>query len=161
MATNLEIKSARHSAIRELIEANTISSQEELKSHLATVGYAVAQPTLSRDIKEMGLVKTRNGYCMPEPAIKEMNVDSLTNLNFIQPNSIISLEFGTGIAVIHTAPGHASMVAACIDNAQLPPIMGTIAGDDTILLMLRRRYSEDDTTFAIATLAPDILRKRI
>jgi transcriptional regulator of arginine metabolism len=156
----MEVKSTRHAAIREIIEHHTITSQEELRAHLAAQGHSVAQPTLSRDIREMGLKKTREGYCMPLPVMHTTGGDELIS-NVIQPHSIVSLEFGVGIAVIHTAPGHASMVAACIDEAKLPPVMGTIAGDDTILIMLRRRFSEDDTTFSLATIAPDILRKRI
>jgi transcriptional regulator of arginine metabolism len=156
-------KAERQSVIKDLIERESIMSQEDLKSHLAVEGYYVAQATLSRDIKEMGLIKTPSGYKLHN-LLKSQNsvtTDSilLKNSKSILSDSINSLEFGTGLAVMHTPPGHASMVASLLDSAELAPVMGTIAGDDTILIMLRPTYSSDETVEALSGLVDNLSNK--
>lgn len=144
-------KVERQQFIRHLISSRSILSQEELKAHLLTAGYNVAQATLSRDIKEMCIAKTSSGYHLMD-ASREPIADEPTMEPQIPHGSVHTVEFGIGIAVLRTAPGHASMVAAMIDDTMLPPIMGTIAGDDTVLLMLRPAYNNEDTTKALSSL---------
>jgi transcriptional regulator of arginine metabolism len=148
-------KSERQLIIRNLIESRPISSQEELKMHLANAGYNVAQATLSRDIKEMGVAKTAAGYQLTDGA-RRVVAQSINVAPAPMPRGSVSgLEFGTGLAVMHTAPGHAGMVASVIDAATLAPIIGTIAGDDTILIILRPGFSNDDVVKALSPLAQD------
>jgi transcriptional regulator of arginine metabolism len=147
-------KAERHGIIRDLIAEHAIMSQEDLKNHLQQAGYSVAQATLSRDIKELGIIKTSTGYQMPK-FVQEQPAQPYGNRIGAKPipaKSVTGLEFGTGLAVMRTTPGHASMVAAIIDAASLAPIMGTIAGDDTIMLILRPAFSNAKVYEALATL---------
>ncbi len=161
-------KAERQSAIRQIIGRSAIMSQAELKAGLLDAGFRVAQATLSRDINEMGIVKTASGYQIglitPEAgAGREVEITDGKpfSVSFmatgtskpIPTGSVTGLEFGVGVAVMHTPAGHANMVASIIDTAALPQIMGTIAGDDTVLLILRRGYTEQETFAALDTLA--------
>lgn len=148
-------KVERQQFIRHLIGSKSIISQDELKEHLIAAGYNVAQATLSRDIKEMCISKNASGYHLPEATREPITIPTVIN-DTVPKGSVKSVEYGLGIAVMRTAPGHASMVAAVIDDAQLRPIMGTIAGDDTVLLMLRPTFSKDDTTKELSALISDL-----
>ncbi len=149
-------KFERQTIIREIITSHNIQSQEDLKQHLLDKGYSVAQATLSRDIKDMGIVKTASGYRIYEISDEAKPKSTLQNRKAkrkpIPTGSVIGLEFGTGLAVMRTTPGHAGMVASIIDAAALPQIMGTIAGDDTILIIIRPKYCATEVYDALGTL---------
>lgn len=122
-------KSFRHGQILKLIRGRSISTQEELARALKVVGIDATQVTLSRDIRELGLVKTPTGYReieREEPAqhFQMLAAEFLTDVRIAQ-NQI----------VLRTAPGHASSVAVALDDEEWPEVVGTIAGDDTILLI--------------------------
>ena len=135
-------KLERHGIIRELIREKRIANQEELASMLHERGLAVAQATLSRDIKEMGISKLHDesGYYY----------SLSSNGPAARPG-----------AVVKTHPGHANMVAAMIDSMAMREIAGTIAGDDTILLVIREGFSGDDLLKALGKLFRQIERKRL
>lgn len=126
----MSIKNSRKSAIEELIRNGNIHTQDELQQCLSERGIAVTQATLSRDIKEIGAVKA-NGiagtqvYRLPEatPARSHLDVDGI--------------ELSGQICVLHAQPGFASAIASVVDGAHVRGVMGTIAGDDTVLVMLR------------------------
>lgn len=145
----------RQQFIRHLVSSKSIISQDELKEHLIAAGYNVAQATLSRDIKEMSISKNASGYHLPEAPREQIDIPTEIT-ETVPKGSVKSLEYGLGVAVMRTAPGHASMVAAVIDEAQLSPIIGTIAGDDTVLLILRPIYSNDFTTMELSALISDL-----
>lgn len=149
-------KAERQEIIRNIIGKQPILSQEELKIHLLNAGLKVAQATLSRDIKEMGIAKTAEGYHLPPQFGGFVGEKSAKpghgGLKPVPANSVKGLEFGIGLAVMRTTPGHASMVASIIDSAQLAPVMGTIAGDDTILIMLRPSFTTAQTFDALESL---------
>ena len=150
-------KLERHGIIRELIREKRIANQEELASMLHERGLAVAQATLSRDIKEMGISKLHDGsgyyYSLSS------NRPGATGFN--SSDSIVSVEFSRPVAVIKTHPGHANMVAAMIDSRAMREIAGTIAGDDTILLVIRDGFSGEDLLKALGKLFRQIERKRL
>jgi len=150
-------KAERQTAIRDLIETRRVNSQEELKLLLLKAGYPVAQATLSRDIKEMGIAKTAAGYRLPPapPPAGPAHAPSRS----LHAESVVSLEFVRGMAVMKTVPSHASMVAALIDAADPAPVAGTIAGDDTIFLMLRAEHAETDIVQSLDALLPGIGQK--
>ena len=129
-------KTDRHDAIRNVISKRKISSQEELKQALAAEGIEISQATLSRDLQEIGVIKSRGGsssfYAVPTRGFS-MNNGELC---------VSGLEISGNMAVLKTPPGHASMFAAIIDRKELPEVAGTIAGDDTIFLVLRKNVSE-------------------
>ena len=122
-------KSYRQGQILKLIRAKRISTQEELAQELKNQGIAATQVTLSRDLRDLRLVKTREGY-------KEMAPEE-TGPGF----SILAGEFlndvvrAQNLIVLKTSPGHANSVAVALDNEEWPEIVGTIAGDDTILVI--------------------------
>jgi transcriptional regulator of arginine metabolism len=130
-------KPGRHTAIRELIRSHRIGSQEQLRELLETRGFDVAQATLSRDIRELRLIKVHDPeggthYTLPPEAWD--NAPALTRL---LPALYLGAE-GTGnLLIVKTMVGGAQAVAEAIDWEEWPEVLGTLAGDDTILLILR------------------------
>jgi transcriptional regulator of arginine metabolism len=122
-------KSFRHGQILKLIRKQSLNTQDELARALKETGIDATQVTLSRDIRELGLVKTAEGY-------REMERET-PNLQF----ATLATEFLTDVRqaqnqiVLRTAPGHASSVAVALDDEEWPEVVGTIAGDDTILVI--------------------------
>jgi transcriptional regulator of arginine metabolism len=122
-------KSYRQGQILKLIRAKKISTQEELAEELQKQGIAATQVTLSRDLRELRLVKTQEGY--QEMAPEEIGPQF----------SILAAEFlkdvlrAQNLIILKTSPGHANSVAVALDNEQWSEIVGTIAGDDTILVI--------------------------
>jgi transcriptional regulator of arginine metabolism len=120
-------KSYRHGQIIKLIRASQISTQEELQQGLKKLGLSTTQVTLSRDIRELHLVKTQEGYAeMPDEG-------SGPHFNILAAEFLIDVRVAQNLVVLKTAPGHANSVAVALDNEEWPEIVGTIAGDDTIL----------------------------
>lgn len=158
--SNISEKAERQVAIRNLVESRRVNSQEELKTMLLEAGYPVAQATLSRDIKELGIAKTAHGYRLPHaPHAAAAPAPAAPKASLLHSESVVSLELVGGMAVLKTVPSHASMVAALIDAANPEAIAGTIAGDDTIFLMLRPAYAGPDVVEALDSLLPGTATK--
>jgi transcriptional regulator of arginine metabolism len=122
-------KSYRHGQILKIIRSRDIHTQEELAQELARAGIPATQVTLSRDIRELRLVKTPEGYreMLPEepgPAFRTLAAEFLQDVRAAQ-----------NLVVLRTAPGHANSVAVALDSEEWPEIVGTLAGDDTILVI--------------------------
>ena len=152
----MKSKTQRLLAIRRLIGKKAVTSQDELLSLLKQEGFKVTQATLSRDLKflEAGKIPDREkGYIYVLPGGKQMNKQSITRGNF-PLNGFISIEFARDMAVIKTHPGYAQSIAAAIDELDAYEIMGTIAGDDTILLIPRDDVGREDIKNALALLFP-------
>ncbi len=130
-------KHARHAAIRELVREGRYTSQEELREALAERDFDVTQATLSRDLRELRLIKVPDAeggsaYTLPPEAW-----DQTPKLERLLANLFVGAE-GTGnLLVVKTLAGGAQPVAVAIDWEEWPEVLGTIAGDDTILLILR------------------------
>ncbi len=122
-------KSYRHGQILKLIRANKISTQEELAQGLKKLGIQTTQVTLSRDIREMRLVKTVDGYAESAPE------ESGPQFSTLASEFLLDVRAAQNLVVLHTAPGHANSVAVALDNEEWPEIVGTLAGDDTILVI--------------------------
>jgi transcriptional regulator of arginine metabolism len=122
-------KSFRHGQILKLVRGRRLSTQEELARALKERGIDATQVTLSRDMRELGLVKTPDGY-------RELATDS-PGLQFTSLASefLQDVRLAQNQVVLKTAPGHASSVAVALDDAEWPEVVGTIAGDDTILVI--------------------------
>ncbi|MBE7039670.1 MAG: arginine repressor [Ruminococcaceae bacterium] len=130
------MKQKRHDAILELIELHEIETQEELAELLMKEGYNVTQATISRDIKALRLIKTvgSNGmYKYSKAGRKKSEEDS----KGIIAQSALSVDYAQNIVIIKTHSGMAQGAAAIIDSMKLPEIMGTIAGDDTIMCVAK------------------------
>lgn len=125
-------KPLRHQRIRELITAEPIYTQEELRKRLAQSGIHVNQATLSRDIRELEVVKTVNGYAFPGEIEAAAPLPSLTHL---LREFLTDVREAENLLVLKTTPGSAQPVAAALDVANWEEVLGTIAGDDTILVV--------------------------
>jgi len=130
-------KPHRHEAIRELIQSHRVSSQEQLRELLVSRGVDVTQATLSRDIRELKLIKmheAEGGTIYSLPPEEWDNAPALTRL---LPALYLGAE-GTGnLLVVKTLAGGAQAVSEAIDWEEWPEVLGTLAGDDTILIILR------------------------
>lgn len=141
-------RTARHRRIVELLETRRIRSQTELARALADDGVAVTQTTLSRDLEELGAVKIRDGegdlvYAVPAeggdptPRLAPLNGEGAARLSRLAGELLVSAEASANLVVLRTPPGAAQFLASAVDRAGLPDVLGTIAGDDTLLLISR------------------------
>jgi transcriptional regulator of arginine metabolism len=119
----------RQGQIRNIIRLQQIFTQEELARELVQHGIQTTQVTLSRDMREMGLVKTSEGY---RPLPTESSGPELADVidEYMQ-----DVKVAQNIVVIRTSPGNANTLAVALDNAELTEVVGTLAGDDTILVV--------------------------
>src|SRR5512140_947009 len=122
-------KNYRQSQILKIIRTRNVHTQDELASQLKARGIPAAQVTLSRDIRDLGLVKTQEGY---RQIVPEQTGPSLATVaaEFLQ-----DIRVAQNLVVLKTAPGHASSLAIAMDQADWSEVVGTIAGDDTILVV--------------------------
>ncbi|MSR44506.1 MAG: arginine repressor [Phycisphaerales bacterium] len=127
-------KAQRHRQIIKLIDSGRIANQADLAQHLERVGTASTQTTLSRDLAELGVVKSSTGYHMPSPTDAASAPDRGATLATTVRRLMLEVAIGGTQAVIHTPPGQASALAFEIDRASLPGVLGTIAGDDCIFV---------------------------
>jgi transcriptional regulator of arginine metabolism len=132
------MKVPRHRKIRELIAQHEIDTQEELVDRLQTAGFAVTQATVSRDIKELLLVKVPAGggrykYAVPTETPRQ----PLHKFKRALTDHFVSIDFTENLIVLKSDPGTASTLGAMIDQLAWPEIMGTVCGDDTILIICR------------------------
>lgn len=135
-------KSARQSKIAELIERDTIGSQTELAARLAESGIAVSQGTLSKDLLELGAVRVRTvagqfAYALLAGEHGPGSPAALSRLSRLCGELLLSAEGSANLAVLHTPPGAAQFFASAIDKVAFEAILGTIAGDDTVLVISR------------------------
>ncbi|SEN22257.1 transcriptional regulator AhrC/ArgR [Lihuaxuella thermophila] len=132
------MKAQRHIKIREIIATKEIETQDELVEELKKAGYNVTQATVSRDIKELHLVKvpTNKGtYKYSLPADRRFN--PLQKLKRMLQESFVNIDYSENLIVMKTLPGNAHAVGALIDHLDWDDIIGSLAGDDTILLICR------------------------
>ena len=130
-------KLSRHKAILELLHEAPVPSQEELQRLLHRRGFDAGQATLSRDIRELGLVKAAGGYSLPDrEAAGETDLPSVSRL---VREFVTSVRAAENLLVTKTSVGSAQPVAAALDEENWPEAIGTIAGDDTILIVCQDR----------------------
>jgi len=132
------MKNARQTAILSIIEQNDIETQEELAGKLKEMGIAVTQATVSRDIKELRLLKVLSGSGGYKYATADKAEHGLSE-RFVRmfKDSVLSINFAGNIVVIKTLSGSANVAAEAIDSMHLPEILGTMAGDNTILAVVQ------------------------
>ena len=148
--------------IRRMIGSRNISSQEELMKLLEKQGFALTQATLSRDLKYLKVAKMpddRTGYVYILPD-KEQAVEE-ADLNGPGFNALISMDFAQGMAVLKTLPGHAGSIAYNIDQLNAYEIAGSIAGDDTILLIPRDGVTRRDLVNLLKLRMPGLIREQV
>ncbi len=133
------MKARRQKKIQEVITKEIIHTQEELADKLRLAGFDVTQATVSRDIKEMGLIKVPSTddeyrYAVPDK-VHPANLED--RLKRILRETVVSINDTDSIIVIRTIPGNAHALAAILDSCNWGEIIGTVAGDDTILLIIK------------------------
>lgn len=132
------MKKDRHQKIKELVEQYEIETQEELADKLKEAGYVVTQATVSRDIRELKLSKIPMGAGRQKYAVQSNN-DHYLGDKYIRVlrDGFVSMDMAQNILVIKTVSGMAMAVAAALDAMKLKEIVGSIAGDDTIMMAVR------------------------
>jgi transcriptional regulator of arginine metabolism len=139
-------RSARQARIRDLIEAQHVTSQTQLAALLAEGGVEVTQATLSRDLEELGAVKLRGAdgapasYVLPPenaPLRPARATSAPARLTRMLGDLLTAAEGSANLAVLRTPPGAAQFLASAMDKVALPDVLGTIAGDDTLLVVAR------------------------
>jgi transcriptional regulator of arginine metabolism len=122
-------KSFRHGQILKLIRSGPVYTQDELAKELKTLGVPATQVTLSRDIRELGLLKTQEGYRQVAAAPAGRDLATVAG-EFLQ-----DVRVAQNLMVLRTSPGNANTLAVALDQQEWPEIVGTLAGDDTILVV--------------------------
>lgn len=150
-------RSARLRAIRRLIKNDRIESQESLLSRLEGEGFTLTQATLSRDLKLLKVGKVSDGsrsvYVLPD---EDSHKESIRNYLRDVKRGWISVDFSGNIAVVSTLAGHANSVAFALDRMEIPEILGTVAGDDTVILVLRESVSREAAVSAFRSRFPGL-----
>lgn len=131
------MKKNRQAAILELVEKYDIDTQEGMLAHLREAGYSVTQATVSRDIRELKLVKESGKDGRVRYALTAKRDVQSPKFNSALTESIIRVDYAGNLIVVKTYPGLANAVATCIDSIRLPEIIGCVAGDDAILVVVR------------------------
>jgi len=134
-------KTFRHGQILRLISAERIANQEDLRRRLAQQRLRVTQATLSRDLQELQLVKTSQGY-RPASGLAE-EVPAVPPLTRALGEFLLDIRPAENLLVLKTPPSGAQPLAAAVDGAKFPEIAGTIAGDDTVLIITTDRKSRE------------------
>ena len=157
----MKSKNNRLDAIKMIISSKEIGSQDELLQELMKEGYSLTQATLSRDLKHLKVAKaaSMNGnyvYVLPNNTMYKRMTEQHSASEMLMYNGFVSIDFSSNLAVIKTRPGYASRLAYDIDNHDFEEILGTIAGDDTILLVLREGYTRTSIRNALSLIIPNI-----
>ncbi|MCW2502411.1 MAG: arginine repressor [Actinomycetia bacterium] len=161
-------KAARHARIADLVRLHPVQSQAQLVQLLAADGISVTQATLSRDLEELGAVKARTAdggppaYVLPEDGTRPLRPSEAAPARLVRllEELLTGADASANLAVLRTPPGAAHFLASALDRSGLPEIIGTIAGDDTILVICRDPdggAAFADQVLRWATRAPDEL----
>ncbi len=152
-------KDARLEVLKMIISTQELSTQEELMAELQKAGYVSAQATLSRDLKLLRVAKVQNeegrSVYMLNDNRPYRNVSN-THMTVMAMNRLgaLGVKFSGNLAVIKTLPGHASHVAYDIDRAELGCILGTVAGDDTVMVVMEEDVERSEVLDALSQVLP-------
>lgn len=130
------MKARRQSAIVDIVQRAPVRSQEQLRRSMRAAGFDVTQATLSRDIRELGLVKGGTDGAYQSPATPQRTPgNGQALLNRAAADYLVRVDRVQQMVVLRTGPGQAQLLGVAIDSAKLPEVVGTLAGDDTILVI--------------------------
>lgn len=157
----MQTKLNRLDTLRMLISSQELCSQDEVLAALRKEGIKVTQGTLSRDMKQLKVAKAAmsNGryiYVLPTETMYRRVPTTMTAREMLMTSGFLSINFSGNMAVIRTRPGYASSIAYNIDNSRIPEILGTIAGDDTIFIVIAEGVEQQAVVDALAFIIPDI-----
>ncbi|MEZ5118933.1 MAG: arginine repressor [Candidatus Nanopelagicales bacterium] len=164
--TMLNTRAARRETIIEIIRGGAVASQSDLVETLRERGIDVTQATVSRDLDEIGAVKTMSAdgrllYAVPaEGGEDRLQADELEDINArlirVAEDTMVSIDYSGNLVVLRTPPGAAQYLASAFDHSHLNDVIGTIAGDDTILLVV----AEHSTGAAVAERLQQLIKNR-
>lgn len=144
------MKTKRHAKILEIVRSRAVNTQEELLELLRQEGFSVTQATVSRDIKELRLVKTLDGSGVYRYASAKAEADSMSGqLYTLFFDAVQSIDYAGNIVVVRCLPGMAQAVCASMDSAQWKNVVGTLAGEDTFICIMK---NEDQAVGLVAEL---------
>lgn len=156
----MKAKDSRLEFLKMLISMKEISSQEEIMKELRDMGFSITQATLSRDMKQLKVAKaaSMNGkyvYVLPNETMYRRVPKPQTLQEMLSTSGFMSINFSGNMGVIKTRPGYASSIAYNIDNSNIADILGTIAGDDTIFIVISENASKQDVMEALNKVVPN------
>lgn len=156
-------KADRLNTIKMIISSKELGSQEELLQELFQEGFDLTQATLSRDLKQLKVAKAASMdgkyvYVLPNDVMYKRSSDHSAG-EMMTNNGFVSIQFSGNMAVIRTRPGYASRMAYDIDNSDSKEVLGTVAGDDTIMLVLREGVTPALLRQKLAHIIPNINHK--
>ena len=157
----MKVKKNRLETLRMIISSQELGSQDELLEVLQKEGFKLTQATLSRDLKQLKVAKaaTMNGnyvYVLPNATMYKRVTTPQQIREMMQVPGFLSINFSGNMGVIKTRPGYASSIAYNIDNSNIPQIIGTIAGDDTIFIVIRQGVTDEEVINALSEVVPNI-----
>lgn len=138
------MKNRRQRRILEIVSNETIGTQKELAERLQQEGFETTQATISRDIKELLLVKVNIGGDRYKYVIAQETPVTDAKLRMVLREFILSYDYSENLLILNTAPGNANTVASAIDRARWPQVIGTLAGDDTVMLVIKPKEAVKD-----------------
>ncbi len=148
----------RLQAIKRIIRRHRIHSQEQLLQFLKQEGFSVTQATLSRDLKLLKVGKVAeaaDGYFYSLPSDEERRETERSYIDDFR-RGYVSIDFSTSVSVVRTLNGHADSLAIALDNLNIPEVLGTVAGNDTVLVVLRKGSSPEDFLIQLREKVPEL-----
>ena len=157
----MKIKNNRLEALRMIISSHELGSQEELLQALKNEGFSLTQATLSRDLKQLKVAKAASMrgnyvYVLPNDTMYKRVSTPHSVKEMMQVPAFLSINFSGNMGVIKTRPGYASSIAYNIDNNHIEEIIGTIAGDDTIFIVIKQGVTKEEVIDALSEVVPNM-----
>jgi transcriptional regulator of arginine metabolism len=157
----MKVKTNRLEALRLIISSQQLGSQDELLNALQKEGFKLTQATLSRDLKQLKVAKAASMsgnyvYVLPNETMYKRVSTPNSIREMMRVPGFISINFSGNMGIIRTRPGYASSIAWNIDNSDVPEILGTIAGDDTIFIVIKEGIKHQQVVEALSDIVPNM-----
>jgi transcriptional regulator of arginine metabolism len=157
----MKVKNNRLEALRLIISSQQLGSQDELLTALQKEGFKLTQATLSRDLKQLKVAKAASMsgnyvYVLPNETMYKRVSTPNSIREMLKVPGFISINFSGNLGIIKTRPGYASSIAWNIDNSDIPEILGTIAGDDTIFIVIKEGIKHQEVIDALSDVVPNM-----
>ena len=157
----MKVKNNRLEALRLIISSQQLGSQDELLTALQNEGFKLTQATLSRDLKQLKVAKAASMsgnyvYVLPNETMYKRVSTPNSIREMMKVPGFVSINFSGNMGIIKTRPGYASSIAWNIDNSDIPEILGTIAGDDTIFIVIKEGVSHQQVVEALSDFVPNM-----
>ena len=157
----MKVKNNRLEALRLIISSQQMGSQDELLAALQKEGFKLTQATLSRDLKQLKVAKSASMsgnyvYVLPNETMYKRVSTPNSIREMMKVPGFVSINFSGNMGIIKTRPGYASSIAWNIDNSDIPEILGTIAGDDTIFIVIKEGIRHQEVIEALSDVVPNM-----